>query len=41
MSKLQAAFPQGVCDYTKPGVGQTQKIVTWAMFTDTGEFRGL
>ena len=41
MSKLQAAFPQGVCDYTKPGVGQTQKIVTWAMFKDAGEFAGL
>jgi hypothetical protein len=30
-----------VCDYTKPGVGQTQKIITWAMFKDAGEFVGL
>jgi hypothetical protein len=41
MTKLQAAFPGGVCDYTKPGVGQTQKIITWAMFKDAGEFVGL
>jgi hypothetical protein len=41
MAKLQAAFPQGVCDYTKPGVGQTQKIVTWAIFSDDGVFAGL
>jgi hypothetical protein len=41
LTKLQAAFPQGVCDYTKPGVGQTQKIVTWAMFKDSGEYVGL
>jgi len=41
MTKLQAAFPQGVCDYSKPGVGQDQKIVTWVTFTDAGEYRGL
>jgi len=41
MAALQAAFPGGVCDYTKPGVGQTQKIVTWAIFKDAGEFQGL
>jgi hypothetical protein len=41
MAKLQAAFPQGVCDYTKPGVGQTQKITTWAVFKDAGQFAGL
>jgi hypothetical protein len=41
LTKLQAAFPQGVCDYAKPGVGQTQKVVTWAMFKDAGEYAGL
>jgi len=41
MSKLQAAFPQGVCDYSKPSVGQDQKIVTWAVFRDSGTFAGL
>ena len=34
-------FPDGVCDYTKPGVGQTQKITTWAIFKDDGTFVGL
>jgi hypothetical protein len=41
MTKLQAAFPGGVCDYTKPGVGQDQKIVTWATFSDDGVYAGL
>jgi hypothetical protein len=41
MMQLQAAFPQGVCDFTKPGVGQTAKVATWAFFKDDGEYRGL
>jgi hypothetical protein len=41
ITKLQAAFPQGVCDFTKPGVGQTQKITTWAVFKDDGVYKGL
>jgi hypothetical protein len=41
LTKLQAAFPSGVCDYTKPGVQQTQKIVTWANFTGKGTYVGL
>jgi len=41
LAKLQAAFPSGVCDYTKPGVQQTQKIVTWANFTGKGTYVGL
>jgi hypothetical protein len=41
LAKLKTVFPNGVCDYTKPGVGQTQKITTWAMFTDDGVFVGL
>ena len=41
MTALQAAFPQGVCDYSKPGVGQTGKMITWAIFSDAGEFKGL
>jgi hypothetical protein len=41
LAKLQAVFPQGVCDYTKPGVNQTQKIVTWAKFTGKGTWLGL
>jgi hypothetical protein len=41
MAKLQAAFPGGVCDYTKPGVNQSQKMVTWAKFTAKGTYVGL
>jgi hypothetical protein len=41
MMAIQAAFPQGVCDYTKPGINQTQKIVTWANFTGKGTYIGL
>jgi hypothetical protein len=26
---LRKAFPTGVCDYTKPGIGQTQQPRTW------------
>jgi hypothetical protein len=40
MARLQAAFPEGVCDYTKPGVGQTE-LTTWAIFEDDGVYRGL
>jgi hypothetical protein len=32
MTALKAAFPQGVCDYTKPGVGQVPLAGTWLMF---------
>jgi hypothetical protein len=41
LAKLKTVFPDGVCDYTKPGVGQTQKITTWASFSDDGVFVGL
>jgi hypothetical protein len=41
LAKLKTVFPDGVCDYTKPGVGQDQKIVTWAIFKDAGELVGL
>jgi hypothetical protein len=29
---LKAAFPQGVCDYSKPGVGHVPLAGTWLMF---------
>jgi pimeloyl-ACP methyl ester carboxylesterase len=32
---LQATFPKGVCDYTKPGVGQ-QPTVAWSTYDFTG-----
>ena len=36
LAELRKVFPEGVCDYSKPGVGQTTKIVTWAVF-DKGD----
>ena len=27
--RLRTIFPQGVCDYTKPGVGQQELAGTW------------
>jgi Tannase-like family of unknown function (DUF6351) len=42
VAQLQKVFPEGVCDYSKPGVGQTTKVVTWADFTKgNGEFTAL
>ncbi len=38
LDALKAAFPEGVCDYTKPGVGMDQKLVSWASFTDYGKW---
>jgi hypothetical protein len=31
-ARLQAAFPTGVCDYTKPGVAQRQPKARWLTF---------
>ena len=33
---LQAVFPAGVCDYSKPGVDETGVAGTWAFFDDPG-----
>ncbi len=41
LAQLQKVFPGGVCDYTKPGVGQDQKLTTWAVFKGDGSFVGL
>jgi len=31
-ARLQQTFPDGVCDYTKPGVGQTVRFEPWLTF---------
>ncbi|MFO1184106.1 MAG: DUF6351 family protein [Bauldia sp.] len=36
--QLQKIFPDGVCDYAKPGIGQTAKVVTWAKFNGDGAY---
>jgi hypothetical protein len=42
LALLQKTFPDGVCDFSKPGVGQTTKVVTWAVFNKgNGEFTAL
>jgi Tannase-like family of unknown function (DUF6351) len=33
-AQLKAIFPQGVCDYTKLGIGQQPPDGTWQMFSD-------
>ena len=33
-AQLREAFPDGVCDYTKPGVGQNQRPSTWLDYGD-------
>jgi hypothetical protein len=42
LAQLQKVFAEGVCDYSKPGVGQMTKVVTWAVFNKgDGEFTAL
>jgi hypothetical protein len=42
MAELKKIFATGVCDYSKPGVGQDVKITTWASFAKgDGTFVGL
>ena len=38
---LQRVFPEGVCDWAKPGVGQVPLAGTWAFYTGNGEVRYL
>ena len=35
-AQLQSTFPQGVCDYTKPGVGQVKMLDTYLRFSMGG-----
>jgi hypothetical protein len=32
LQRLEAVFPDGVCDYTRPGVGQEPLIGTWLRY---------
>jgi len=34
LSSLAQIFPQGVCDWTQPGVGQVPLAGTWAVYSD-------
>lgn len=39
--QLQKIFPSGVCDYSKPGIGQGTKVLTWLSYSGDGQYRQL
>jgi hypothetical protein len=41
LAQIQKIFPQGVCDYSKPGVGFVAKATTWAVFKGDGTWVGI
>jgi hypothetical protein len=41
LAKLKQTFPDGVCDYSKPGVEQAHLAGTWAIFKGDGEYVAL
>jgi hypothetical protein len=41
LQQLATVFPEGVCDWSKPGVGQVALAGTWGMYTGNGEVRFL
>lgn len=41
LAKLKQIFPEGVCDYSKPGVEQVKIAGTWHVFKGDGEFVAL
>lgn len=41
LAAMRRIFPEGVCDYSKPGVGQEPLAGTWAVFRGNGEFTNL
>jgi hypothetical protein len=38
LDRLKAIFPQGVCDYSKPGVEQKPLAGTWLSYPLPGNF---
>jgi hypothetical protein len=38
LAQLRQIFPDGVCDYTKPGMEHARLAGTWVSFTGNGEF---
>jgi hypothetical protein len=41
LAKLKEIYPNGVCDFKKPGVEQVALSGTWAVFKGDGEFTNL
>jgi hypothetical protein len=41
LAQLKQVFPEGVCDYSKPGVGQARLAGTWVSLKGNGEYTAL
>lgn len=41
LAQIKQVFPEGVCDFSKPGVEQVALGGTWAVFTAPGEYKFL
>jgi Tannase-like family of unknown function (DUF6351) len=41
LAQLKQVFPEGVCDYSKPGVGQARLAGAWVSLKGNGEFTAL
>ncbi len=41
LARLRQVFPDGVCDYTKPGIEQVALAGTWLSFRGNGEFAAI
>jgi hypothetical protein len=41
LGRLRQIFAGGVCDYTKPGIGQVPLAGTWLSFPGNGQFRAV
>jgi hypothetical protein len=39
VERLHQIFPDGVCDYTRPGIDQRDLLSTWITYTDVGKYR--
>jgi hypothetical protein len=37
-ARLETIFPQGVCDYSRPGVEQERLVGTWLSYPRPGHF---
>ena len=38
LTRVRAAFPDGVCDWSKPGVGQTKQVGVWLKYDGTTSY---
>ena len=38
LKRVKEAFPDGVCDWSQPGVGQTKQVGVWLRYDGTGRY---